>query len=194
VSATVLIVDDSLTVRMDLVEALEAAGFRCVPCASAADARRALIEGRVDTAWARWVRPWTLGAWCALTLGVARGSWWAYYELGWGGGWFWDPVENASLVPWFVAAALLHGLLIQRTTGALVRTNLLLALLAWGTVLGGTYLTRSGVLQDFSVHSFTDAGLNAPLSAFLLGSVLLGAGLLLARWGSVPATPPWCRA
>jgi cytochrome c-type biogenesis protein CcmF len=137
--------------------------------------------------WNRMVWPWALFALVSLGAGIALGGVWAYKVLGWGGYWGWDPVENASLVPWLVVAALLHGLLIQRTTGALARTNLLLALLAWGTVLGGTYLTRSGVLQDFSVHSFTDAGLNAPLSAFLLGSLLLGAGLLLARWGSVEA-------
>src|SRR5262249_44824896 len=108
-----------------------------------------------------------------------------YKVLGWGGYWGWDPVENASLVPWLVAVALLHGLLIQRTTGALARTNLALAFAGWATVLGGTYLTRSGVLQNFSVHSCADSGLNAPLVATLALFTLMGAALLAARWRRV---------
>src|SRR6185436_16774059 len=102
---------------------------------------------------------WALFTFLTLGTAILMGGYWAYKTLGWGGYWGWDPVENASLVPWLAAVALLHGLMIQRTTGAVTRTNLLLALLSWSLVLGGTYLTRSGVLQDFSVHSFTNTGL-----------------------------------
>jgi cytochrome c-type biogenesis protein CcmF len=115
------------------------------------------------------------------------GGVWAYKVLGWGGYWGWDPVENASLVPWLVSIALLHGLLIQRTTGSLIRTNLVLASLGWVTVLAGTYLTRSGVLQNFSVHSFPDLGLNAPLKINLILSLLLPVALLVPRWGTIDA-------
>ena len=140
----------------------------------------------------RMVWPWALFAVVSLGTGIALGGIWAYKTLGWGGFWGWDPVENASLVPWLVAVALLHGLLIQRIKGAAVRTNLLLALIGWGTVLGGTYLTRSGVLQNFSVHSFADSGLNAPLSAFLIVSMGLSAALLAWRWRSIESgTANW---
>jgi cytochrome c-type biogenesis protein CcmF len=140
----------------------------------------------------RMVWPWALFAVVTLGTGIALGGIWAYRTLGWGGFWGWDPVENASLIPWLVAVALLHGLLIQRATGAAARTNLLLALLGWGTVLGGTYLTRSGVLQNFSVHSFADSGLSAPLSAFLLASVGIGAALLAWRWRAIDSrTANW---
>ncbi len=139
--------------------------------------------------WSRTVWPWTLLAVVTLGLGIALGGVWAYKVLGWGGDWGWDPVENASRVPWLVAVALLHGLFIQKTTGALARTNLLLALLGWLTVLGGTYLTRSGVLQDFSVHSFADSGLNTPLVLMLTGSFGLSAALLVWRWRAVAARP-----
>jgi cytochrome c-type biogenesis protein CcmF len=112
----------------------------------------ALIEGRVDPAWARWVRPWTLAAWCALTIGIALGSWWAYYELGWGGFWFWDPVENASFMPWLAGTALLHSAIVMDKRSALKIWTLLLAILTFSLSLLGTFLVRSGVLT--SVHAF----------------------------------------
>jgi cytochrome c-type biogenesis protein CcmF len=112
----------------------------------------ALIEGRVDSAWARWVRPWTLAAWCFLTLGIALGSWWAYYELGWGGWWFWDPVENASFMPWLAGTALLHSAIVVEKRGALRAWTILLAILTFSLSLIGTFLVRSGVLT--SVHAF----------------------------------------
>jgi cytochrome c-type biogenesis protein CcmF len=112
----------------------------------------ALIEGRIDAAWARWARPWTLAAWMFLTLGIAMGSYWAYYELGWGGFWFWDPVENASLMPWLAATALLHSALVMEKRDALKIWTVLLAILAFSLSLIGTFLVRSGVLT--SVHAF----------------------------------------
>jgi cytochrome c-type biogenesis protein CcmF len=112
----------------------------------------ALLEGKVDPGWARWVRPWTLAAWMALTLGIAMGSWWAYYELGWGGWWFWDPVENASLMPWLVGTALLHSAIVVEKRDALKSWTILLAIFAFSLSLIGTFLVRSGVLT--SVHAF----------------------------------------
>jgi cytochrome c-type biogenesis protein CcmF len=112
----------------------------------------ALIDGRIDAAWARWARPWTLAAWMFLTLGIAMGSYWAYYELGWGGFWFWDPVENASLMPWLAATALLHSAVVMERREALKIWTILLALLAFSLSLLGTFLVRSGVLT--SVHAF----------------------------------------
>ena len=112
----------------------------------------ALIEGRIDAAWARWVRPWTLAAWICLTLGIAMGSYWAYYELGWGGWWFWDPVENASLMPWIAGTALLHSAVVMEKRNALKVWTILLAILAFSLSLLGTFLVRSGVLT--SVHTF----------------------------------------
>ncbi|HEX7966631.1 MAG TPA: cytochrome c biogenesis protein CcsA, partial [Stellaceae bacterium] len=112
----------------------------------------ALIEGRVDAAWARWVRPWTLAAWCALTIGIAMGSWWAYYTLGWGGWWFWDPVENASFMPWLVGTALLHSAIVVEKRDALKSWTILLAIVTFSLSLVGTFLVRSGVLT--SVHAF----------------------------------------
>src|SRR5689334_8409569 len=112
----------------------------------------ALIDGKVDAAWARWVRPWTLAAWMFLTIGIAMGSWWAYYELGWGGFWFWDPVENASFMPWLVAAALLHSAVVVEKRNALKIWTILLAILAFSLSLVGAFLVRSGVLT--SVHAF----------------------------------------
>ncbi|MGL4311040.1 MAG: heme lyase CcmF/NrfE family subunit [Paracoccaceae bacterium] len=114
----------------------------------------ALIEGRVDAAWARWVRPWTLAAWIFLTIGIALGSWWAYYELGWGGFWFWDPVENASFMPWLLAAALLHSAIVVEKREALKSWTVLLAILAFGFSLIGTFIVRSGVIT--SVHAFAN--------------------------------------
>ncbi|HZV55182.1 MAG TPA: heme lyase CcmF/NrfE family subunit [Rhodocyclaceae bacterium] len=112
----------------------------------------ALLEGRFDAAWARWTRPWTIAAWCFLTLGIALGSYWAYYELGWGGWWFWDPVENASFMPWLVGTALLHSLAVSDRRGELKAWTLLLAILAFALSLLGTFMVRSGVLT--SVHAF----------------------------------------
>ena len=114
----------------------------------------ALIEGRVDAAWARWVRPWTLAAWVFLTIGIALGSWWAYYELGWGGFWFWDPVENGSFMPWLLAAALLHSAIVVEKREALKSWTILLAIMAFGFSLIGTFIVRSGVIT--SVHSFAN--------------------------------------
>jgi cytochrome c-type biogenesis protein CcmF len=114
----------------------------------------ALIEGRVDAAWGRWVRPWTLTAWMFLTVGIALGSWWAYYELGWGGFWFWDPVENASFMPWLIAAALLHCSIVVEKREALKSWTILLSILAFAFSLLGTFIVRSGVIT--SVHAFAN--------------------------------------
>lgn len=135
-----------------------------------------LIDGRIDSAWARWVRPWTLIAWCALTIGIAMGSWWAYYVLGWGGWWYWDPVENASFMPWLLGTALIHSLAVVEKREALTRWTVLLAILAFGMSLIGTFLVRSGVLV--SVHSFA---LDPARGVFILGlvGVVIGAGLTL---------------
>src|SRR4249919_3305242 len=112
----------------------------------------ALIEGRVGAQWARWVRPWALSAWCGLTIGIAMGSWWAYYVLGWGGWWYWDPVENASFMPWLLGTALLHSAAVVEKREILQLWTVLLAILTFGMSLIGTFLVRSGVLT--SVHSF----------------------------------------
>ncbi len=114
----------------------------------------ALLEGRIDAAWARWVRPWTLAAWMFLTIGIGLGSWWAYYELGWGGFWFWDPVENASFMPWLFAAALLHSAIVVEKRESLKSWTILLAILAFGYSLLGTFIVRSGVIT--SVHAFAN--------------------------------------
>jgi len=114
----------------------------------------ALLEGRVDAAWGRWVRPWTLAAWLFLTIGIALGSWWAYYELGWGGFWFWDPVENASFMPWLLSVALLHSAIVVEKREALKAWTILLAILAFGFCLIGAFIVRSGVLT--SVHAFAN--------------------------------------
>ena len=136
----------------------------------------ALIEGRVDPAWARWVRPWTLVAWTSLTIGIALGSWWAYYELGWGGWWFWDPVENASFLPWLLGTALLHSALVLERRDTLKSWTILLSILAFGSSLLGTFLVRSGVLT--SVHTFaTDP--ERGVFILLLFLIVLGGGLLL---------------
>ena len=112
----------------------------------------ALLGGRLDSAWARWSRPWTLAAWIFLTAGIALGSWWAYYELGWGGWWFWDPVENASFMPWLVGTALIHSLAATEKRGVFKAWTVLLAVFAFSLSLLGTFLVRSGVLT--SVHAF----------------------------------------
>src|SRR4051794_2127473 len=139
----------------------------------------ALIEGRVDPAWARWVRPWTLAAWCALTIGIAMGSWWAYYTLGWGGWWFWDPVENASFMPWLVGTALLHSAIVVEKREALKTWTILLAIIAFSLSLIGTFLVRSGVLT--SVHAFATDPLRGVFILLLLG-VYTGGALLLYAW------------
>jgi cytochrome c-type biogenesis protein CcmF len=139
----------------------------------------ALIEGRIDAAWARWVRPWTLGAWMALTLGIAMGSYWAYYELGWGGFWFWDPVENASLMPWLAGTALLHSAVVMEKRNALKVWTILLAILTFSLSLVGTFLVRSGVLT--SVHAFaTDPTRGIFILAILV--LFIGGGLALYAW------------
>ncbi len=139
----------------------------------------ALIDGKVDAAWARWVRPWTLAAWMFLTVGVAMGSWWAYYELGWGGWWFWDPVENASFMPWLVATALLHSAIVVEKRNALKIWTVLLSILAFSLSLIGTFLVRSGVLT--SVHAFA---VDPARGVFVLGilCVFIGGALALFAW------------
>jgi len=139
----------------------------------------ALLEGRIDAAWARWVRPWVLGAWMCLTLGIAGGSYWAYYELGWGGFWFWDPVENASLMPWLAGTALLHSAVVMEKRGALKVWTILLAILTFSLSLIGTFLVRSGVLT--SVHAFaTDPRRGIFILAILI--VFIGGALALYAW------------
>ncbi len=139
----------------------------------------ALIDGRIDAAWARWVRPWTLLAWMFLALGIAMGSYWAYYTLGWGGWWFWDPVENASFMPWLAATALLHSALVMEKRNALKVWTILLAILAFSLSLIGTFLVRSGVLT--SVHAFaTDPTRGVFILVILV--LFIGGGLGLFAW------------
>jgi cytochrome c-type biogenesis protein CcmF len=139
----------------------------------------ALIDGRIDAAWARWVRPWALLAWMCLTLGVAMGSFWAYYELGWGGWWFWDPVENASLMPWLAGTALLHSAIVMEKRDALKVWTVLLAILAFSLSLIGTFLVRSGVLT--SVHAFATDPLRGIFILVILVA-FIGGGLALFAW------------
>ena len=136
----------------------------------------ALIEGRVDPAWARWVRPWTLAAWSTLTMGIALGSWWAYYELGWGGWWYWDPVENASFMPWLAGTALLHSAIVVEKRDALKSWTILLAIITFSLSLMGTFLVRSGILT--SVHAFA---VDPARGAFILVllAIATGGSLLL---------------
>ena len=138
-----------------------------------------LIGGDVDRLWAKWMRPWIMAAWCTLTLGIALGSWWAYYELGWGGWWFWDPVENASLMPWLAATALLHSAIVVEKRGQLKSWTVLLAILAFSLSLVGTFIVRSGLLT--SVHSFAS---DPARGVFILGILLVAVGipLLLYAW------------
>ena len=139
----------------------------------------AMLGGRLDAAWARWSRPWTNVAWVFLTLGIALGSWWAYYELGWGGWWFWDPVENASFMPWLVGTALMHSLAVTEKRGAFKAWTVLLAIFAFSLSLLGTFLVRSGVLT--SVHAFaTDPARGVFILLFL--GVVIGGSLLLYSW------------
>jgi cytochrome c-type biogenesis protein CcmF len=139
----------------------------------------ALLSGRLDTAWARWSRPWTTLAWCFLTVGIALGSFWAYYELGWGGWWFWDPVENASFMPWLVGTALIHSLAVTEKRGGFKMWTALLAILAFSLSLLGTFIVRSGVLS--SVHAFAS---DPARGIFILGFLVLvvGSSLLLFAW------------
>ncbi|MGB3281070.1 MAG: heme lyase CcmF/NrfE family subunit, partial [Pseudorhodobacter sp.] len=146
----------------------------------------ALIEGRVDAAWARWVRPWTLAAWVFLTIGIALGSWWAYYELGWGGFWFWDPVENSSFMPWLIGAALLHSAIVVEKREALKAWTILLAILAFGFSLIGTFIVRSGVIT--SVHAFANDPERGVFILMILAFFMGGALLLFAfRAGAMEA-------
>ncbi|MDP7297680.1 MAG: cytochrome c biogenesis protein CcsA, partial [Gammaproteobacteria bacterium] len=155
----------------------------------------ALITGRLDMAWARWSRPWTTTAWSFLTLGIALGSWWAYYELGWGGWWFWDPVENASFMPWLIGTALIHTLAATEKRGVFKAWTVLLAVFAFSLSLLGTFLVRSGVLT--SVHAFaSDPERGLFILIFLI--IVVGGSLTLYAWRapgirSVPGFNPVSR-
>src|ERR1043166_5134495 len=139
----------------------------------------ALISGRLDATWARWSRPWTTVAWMFLTVGIALGSWWAYYELGWGGWWFWDPVENASFMPWLVGTALIHSLAVTDKRGLFKSWTLLLAIMAFSFCLLATFMVRSGVLV--SVHSFAaDPTRGIFILVFLI--IMIGGALALYAW------------
>ena len=138
-----------------------------------------LIRGQLDSAWLRWTRPWTLIAWAFLTMGIILGSWWAYYELGWGGWWFWDPVENASFMPWLVATALIHSISVSEKRDAFMQWTVLLAIGGFSLSLLGTFLVRSGVLT--SVHAFTtDPARGLFILLFLF--VVIGGSLGLYSW------------
>jgi cytochrome c-type biogenesis protein CcmF len=138
----------------------------------------ALLEGRIDAAWGRWVRPWALVSWCFLTCGIALGSWWAYYELGWGGYWFWDPVENASLMPWLTGTALVHSAIVVEKRESLKIWTVLLAIGTFSLSLSGTFLVRSGILN--SVHAFANDPARGIFILSLLGLVIGGSLLLFA--------------
>jgi cytochrome c-type biogenesis protein CcmF len=146
----------------------------------------ALLDGRLDASWARWSRPWTTAAWIFLTLGIALGSFWAYYELGWGGWWFWDPVENASFMPWLVGTALIHSLAVTEKRGAFKSWTVLLAILAFSLSLLGTFLVRSGVLT--SVHAFAT---DPKRGVFILGflALVIGGSLVLYAWRANKVAP-----
>lgn len=147
----------------------------------------ALIEGRADQAWARALRPWTLAAWTSLTLGIGLGSYWAYYELGWGGWWFWDPVENASFMPWLVACALVHSAIVTERRGSLATWTILLAILGFGLALLGTFLVRSGVLT--SVHAFA-VDPSRGIAVLVLLAIALGVGFTLYAWRAPKLAQP----
>ncbi|MFQ6371974.1 heme lyase CcmF/NrfE family subunit [Shewanella sp. YIC-542] len=147
----------------------------------------ALLSGRLDSAWARWTRPWTLAAWIFLTGGIALGSWWAYYELGWGGWWFWDPVENASFMPWLVGTALLHSLIVTEKRGAFRNWTVLLSIFAFSLSLLGTFIVRSGVLT--SVHSFAADPSRGMFILLLLGLTIGGSLTLFAFRASEMSSP-----
>jgi cytochrome c-type biogenesis protein CcmF len=147
----------------------------------------ALMSGRLDSAWARWSRPWTLAAWTFLTGGIALGSWWAYYELGWGGWWFWDPVENASFLPWLVGTALVHSLIVTEKRGAFRNWTVLLAISAFSLSLLGTFIVRSGILT--SVHSFATDPSRGMFILLLLGLTVGGSLTLFAFKASNMSSP-----
>ncbi|MBY5923626.1 heme lyase CcmF/NrfE family subunit [Ferrimonas balearica] len=147
----------------------------------------ALMSGRLDSAWARWSRPWALAAWAFLTAGISLGSWWAYYELGWGGWWFWDPVENASFMPWLVGTALLHSLIVTEKRGTFRNWTILLAIFTFSLSLLGTFLVRSGVLT--SVHSFAADPSRGLFILILLGLTIGGSLMLFALRATELASP-----
>ncbi|HFB66284.1 MAG TPA: heme lyase CcmF/NrfE family subunit [Aeromonadales bacterium] len=149
----------------------------------------ALLEGHLDALWARWVRPWTLAAWAFLTLGITLGSWWAYYELGWGGWWFWDPVENASFMPWLLGTALIHSLASTEKRGVFKSWTILLAIAAFSFSLLGTFLVRSGVLT--SVHSFASDPVRGTYILIFLGVVVSSSLLLFAIKASKVSVSGW---
>ncbi len=149
----------------------------------------ALLDGHLDALWARWVRPWTLAAWAFLTLGITLGSWWAYYELGWGGWWFWDPVENASFMPWLLGTALIHSLASTEKRGVFKSWTILLAIAAFSFSLLGTFLVRSGVLT--SVHSFASDPVRGTYILIFLGVVVSGSLLLFAIKASRVSVSGW---
>jgi len=149
----------------------------------------ALLEGRIDTLWARWVRPWTQAAWMFLTFGIATGSWWAYYELGWGGWWFWDPVENASFMPWLIGTALLHSLAATEKRGVFKAWTTLLAIAAFSFSLLGTFLVRSGVLT--SVHAFANDPVRGTYILIFLGVVVGSSLTLFAVRASTVSVTSW---
>ncbi len=155
-------------------------------CVAFAFAISALLDGRLDATWARWSRPWTTAAWIFLTIGIALGSFWAYYELGWGGWWFWDPVENASFMPWLIGTALIHSLAVTEKRGAFKAWTVLLAIMTFSLSLLGTFLVRSGVLT--SVHAFaTDPRRGVFILAFL--AVVIGGSLALYAWRAAKVAP-----
>ncbi|MDO6680589.1 heme lyase CcmF/NrfE family subunit [Shewanella sp. 4_MG-2023] len=147
----------------------------------------ALMSGRLDSAWARWSRPWTLAAWVFLTGGISLGSWWAYYELGWGGWWFWDPVENASFMPWLIGTALVHSLIVTEKRGAFRNWTVLLSIFAFSLSLLGTFIVRSGVLT--SVHSFAADPSRGMFILLLLGLAVGGSLTLFALRASQMSSP-----
>jgi cytochrome c-type biogenesis protein CcmF len=146
----------------------------------------ALLEGRIDVVWARWVRPWTLAAWVSLTAGIALGSWWAYYELGWGGWWFWDPVENVSFMPWLLGTALLHSAIVTEKRDAFKSWTILLAILTFSLSLLGTFIVRSGLLT--SVHAFA-VDPERGLYILMLLALSIGGSLLLYAWRAPTMEP-----
>ncbi|MCC7226213.1 MAG: heme lyase CcmF/NrfE family subunit [Burkholderiaceae bacterium] len=149
-------------------------------------AMASLISGQLDATWARWSRPWTTVAWVFLTLGIALGSWWAYYELGWGGWWFWDPVENASFMPWLIGTALMHSLAVTEKRGAFKNWTVLLAIIAFSLSLLGTFLVRSGVLT--SVHAFATDPRRGVFILILL-AIVVGVSFFLYAWRAPQSTP-----
>jgi cytochrome c-type biogenesis protein CcmF len=146
----------------------------------------ALVEGRVDAAWARWMRPWSLVAWSLLTIGITLGSFWSYYVLGWGGWWAWDPVENASFMPWLAATALLHSATVTEKRGSMAAWTVFLALLAFTFSMLGAFLVRSGILT--SVHAFAIDPKRGTLLLEILG-IAAGSGFALFAWRA-PSLPP----